>query len=141
MTDLVLRDLPFEQLTTRQLYELLRLRCDVFVVEQECPYAEIDGLDTRARHVWFESDGLVVAALRVIPESNGVRVGRVVTAPTHRGRGLAARLIELVLADGHEVEIEAQSHLADWYARFGFELCGPEIVVDGIPHVPMVRTP
>ena len=136
-----IQDLWFDQLTTRQLHDLLRLRCDVFVVEQNCPYAEVDGLDLVARHVWIDSDGDIVAALRVIPDDDHVKVGRVVTHPQHRSRGLARRLLLHVLDDTHMVEIEAQAHLADWYRGFGFELTGPEFDLDGIAHVPMKRVP
>ena len=89
------------------------------------------------------ADGLPVAAyVRVLTEPDGVRrVGRVVTARPARGRGLAALLVDDVLArHGHEdLVLDAQSPLVGWYARFGFEPAGPEFVEDGIPHVPMRR--
>jgi ElaA protein len=126
------------------LHDLLRLRVDVFVVEQGCPYPELDGRDVEADtvHWWVEEDGAVVAYLRVLLEPDGThRVGRVVTAREVRGRGLGETLVRRVLGTlPGTVVIDAQSHLADWYARFGFEPSGAEFVEDGIPHTPMTRS-
>ena len=128
-------------------HDILRLRVDVFVVEQACPYPEIDGrdLDPETEHVWVPAVGLPVAAyLRVLAEPDGVRrVGRVVTARAARGRGLAAHLMDDVVArhGGATLVLDAQSPLVGWYGRFGFEPAGPEFVEDGIPHVPMGRRP
>lgn len=115
----------------------------MFVVEQECAYLDPDGrdLEPSARHLWVESDGgEVLSALRVLAsDAGGCSIGRVVTAPAHRSRGLAARLVEAALADApRPVRINAQSHLAGWYGRFGFGPAGAEFIEDGIPHVPMV---
>ena len=131
------------ELPATALYGILRLRAEVFVVEQECVYLDPDGrdLEPSTRHLWVEDDGAVVAALRVLRESDGATsIGRVVTAPTHRSRGLAAELVKTALVDAvHPVRINAQSHLVDWYARFGFVIDGEEFLEDGIPHTPMVR--
>ncbi|MCP3934076.1 MAG: GNAT family N-acetyltransferase [Actinomycetia bacterium] len=132
-------DVWFDDLTVRWFHDLLRLRCDVFVVEQECVYPEVDGLDPESRHVWIEIDGEMATALRVIPRSDHIQVGRVVTAPRFRGMGLAGQLMDHVLATGGTVELEAQSYLAHWYQRWGFTVTGPEEIIDGIPHVPMRR--
>ena len=86
-----LRTASFRDLDTTTLYSILRLRSEVFVVEQECAYGDIDGRDTEpgTRHVWFERDGEVRAYLRVLRDDAHERVGRVVTAKTARGAGLA----------------------------------------------------
>lgn len=129
------------------LHDILRLRVDVFVVEQACPYPEIDGRDVEpaTEHVWVGTVERTVAAyLRVLAEPDGTsRVGRVVTHRSARGRGLAALLLrDAVARHGHEpLVLDAQSHLAGWYARFGFSPAGPEFIEDGIPHVPMRRGP
>jgi ElaA protein len=124
------------------LYRVLALRVDVFVVEQECAYRELDGRDTEpgTRLVWAERDGEVVATLRVLTEADGTaRIGRVATAASARGEGLAALLMKRALELTEEVEVvlHAQSYLTDWYARFGFERDGAEFLDDGIPHTPM----
>ncbi len=133
----------FAELTATELHDILQLRGDVFVVEQQCAYADVDGRDTEAttRHHWIERDGSVAAYARTMVEAGGaVRIGRVVTAPTHRGCGLATRLLaHLVgLANG-AVVLDAQSYLVEWYEQMGFTVGGPEFVEDGIPHVPMGR--
>jgi ElaA protein len=127
------------------LYRILALRSDVFVVEQNCPYLDPDGrdLEADARQVWVERDGAVPATLRLLfDDARTARIGRVATARTARGEGLAARLMEraLELAGERDVVLDAQSYLQDWYVRFGFVRTGPEFLDDGIPHVPMRRS-
>lgn len=138
------RSAAFADLGPFELYGLLRLRTDVFVVEQRCPYPDLDGRDTEptARHHWMEEGGQVVACLRVLSEPDGAtRVGRVATAPSARGRGLAGLLLRTVLADlPRPVLLHAQAHLAHWYARFGFVRDGEDDVETGILHTPMRLT-
>lgn len=130
------------ELTASALYGILRLRAEVFVVEQACVYLDPDGrdLEPSTRHLWIEEDGVVVAAARVLREADGATsIGRVVTASTRRSRGLGAALVRTALdGTGRPVRINAQSHLVDWYAGFGFAVAGDEYVEDGIPHTPMV---
>lgn len=136
-----------DELSASQTYAILRLRVDVFVVEQECPYPELDGRDllTSTRHLWIEAedpaDG-VLACLRVLEESGGVhRIGRVCTSGKARGGGLAARLMHAAL-DGigdDESVLDAQTYARGFYARFGFRSEGAEYLEDGIPHVTMRR--
>lgn len=125
------------------LYRLLQLRVDVFVVEQTCPYPELDGrdLEPAALQWWVEADGVPVATLRLLREADALVIGRVATAASHRGQGLAAELMAAVLAEvgAEPVRLSAQAHLEHWYARFGFEVSGPGYLEDGIPHVPMYR--
>ena len=140
-----LRRARFAELTPFEVYGLCRLRVDVFVVEQECPYPELDGRDTEPAtvHVWFESDGEVAATIRVLDDGATKAIGRVATAAGHRGRGLAARLMRegIEMCAGFPVTLGAQAHLQGWYEQFGFRLSGPGYVEDGIPHVPMRREP
>jgi predicted GNAT family N-acyltransferase len=143
--NLVLRRARFAELSPFEVYRLCRLRVDVFVVEQACPYPELDGRDTEptTEHLWFEADGEVAAVIRVLDDGPTKAIGRVVTAPDFRGEGLAARLIELAVADYGQVPLTlgAQAHLEGWYERFGFRRSGPGYVEDDIPHVPMRRDP
>jgi len=138
-----IRVAAFAELDGLTLYRLLALRVDVFVVEQKCAYPELDGrdLDPATVHLWIESDdGAPVAYLRVLAEADGsVRIGRVVTAPSRRGEGLAAALVTDALARTAPatVVLDAQSHLTAWYEGFGFESAGAEYLDDGIPHTPM----
>jgi ElaA protein len=149
---MIFRTATFADLDALTLYALLRLRVDVFVVEQHCPYPELDGRDTDpgTRHLWFEVDRVPVAYLRLLAEpkpadspdpSAIARIGRVVTAPSARGQGLAGRLVTAAVAViGHgPAVLDAQSQLVDFYAKYGFQPSGPEFVEDGIKHVPMRR--
>ncbi|HET6967101.1 MAG TPA: GNAT family N-acetyltransferase [Ornithinibacter sp.] len=134
---------PTRDLDVVTLHDILRLRQDVFVVEQHCAYADVDGRDLEPTtvQVWAtdEEDAGVLATLRLLAEPDGcARIGRVATAAPARGRGLAADLVATALAlGGGPVVLDAQSHLEQWYARFGFVRAGAEFLDDGILHVPM----
>lgn len=134
-------------LGSRTLYEILRLRVEVFVVEQACPYAELDGrdLDDRTRHYWLGGGGHpepMLGYVRLLEERSGdFRIGRLCTARSVRGRGLGRQLMEAALAevaDGPCV-LDAQEHLVAFYREFGFAPSGPEYDWDGVTHVPMLR--
>ena len=131
----------FSELTTTELHDILRLRGDVFVVEQQCVYTDIDGRDAEpaTRHHWISAEATIAVYARTLSEPEGAtRIGRVVTAPGSRGAGLAARLVNHITdTTSGPIELDAQSHLVDWYHRLGFTVVGPEFVEDGIPHVPM----
>ncbi|OKI65965.1 GNAT family N-acetyltransferase [Micromonospora sp. CB01531] len=134
----------FAELAARTFHDLLRLRIDVFVVEQKCPYPELDGRDVEpgTRHLWLTRGGVVVAYLRILADPDGVaRIGRVVVAPAARGAGLAGRLLTEALAvvGAGPCVLDAQTHLVDFYAGHGFAITGPGYVEDGIPHTPMRR--
>ena len=141
----MLRRARVAELTGSEVYALIRLRVDVFVVEQQCPYPELDGRDTEpaTEHRWLAVDGRPVACLRVLDDEGSKAIGRVATAAGWRGRGLAARLVEQVVADhgSAPLTLGAQAHLEGWYERFGFRRAGEAYVEDGIPHVPMRREP
>ncbi|GIJ35888.1 GNAT family N-acetyltransferase [Micromonospora sediminimaris] len=144
MPDTQLHSASFAELDARTFHDLVRLRVDVFVVEQECAYPEIDGRDVEpgTRHLWLARDGAPVAYLRLLADPGGVaRIGRVVVAPTARGAGHAGRLMTAALAEigDRPCVLDAQSHLVDFYTRHGFTVSGPEYVEDGIPHTPMRR--
>jgi len=140
-----LRTARFAELTPFEVYDLCRLRVDVFVVEQECPYPELDGRDVEPAtvHLWFESGGEIAATIRVLDDGASRAIGRVATAAGFRGQGLAARLMDegIALCGDAPITLGAQAHLEGWYERFGFRRSGPGYVEDGIPHVPMRREP
>ena len=129
------------------LYELLRLRVDVFVVEQAAPYPELDGRDLEegARHFWLGGSGNpepVLGCLRLLREPTGeFRIGRLCTARSVRGRGLGRQLMEAALAEvgDRSCVLDAQEHLAGFYRDFGFSAAGETYDWDGIAHVPMRR--
>ena len=134
----------FEQLTTTDLYEILRLRSAVFVVEQTCPYQDIDGSDYESLHIYCEEDGQLLAYLRLYlqdTETMTARIGRVISA--QRGIGLGSKILSAGITAAKEelharhIFIEAQSYAIGFYEKAGFTVCGEEFLEDGIPHVPM----
>jgi ElaA protein len=126
------------------LYRILALRAEVFVVEQQCVYLDQDGRDLEpdTRQLWIPRGDAVLATLRLLRDSDGsARIGRVATTPACRGQGLAGLLVQhaLDLSATFDVVLDAQAHLAGWYARFGFVRDGADFAEDGIPHAPMRR--
>ena len=137
------------QLTLDELYDALALRAEVFVVEQDCPYQDADGLDRQAHHLLgHDATGRLVAVARVVdPGRKYVEpsIGRVATSPRSRGRGLGRLLMREAVArceaafPGQGIRISAQSHLADFYGSLGFEPLGEPYLEDDIPHIEMFR--
>ncbi|WP_067888085.1 GNAT family N-acetyltransferase [Nocardia vaccinii] len=134
-------------LDTATLYKLLKLRVQVFVVEQKCAYPELDGLDLlpETRHLWLDDEGEAISTLRLCEEhENGVksfRIGRLCTTPQARGHGYTTRLLQAALAEtgSATVRLNAQTYLIDMYTKHGFVTDGEEYIEDGIPHIPMRR--
>lgn len=132
----------FPELSTHELYEILRVRSAVFVVEQNCVYQDIDGKDFKSLHVFYEENGSVMAYLRAFrKDSDTVQMGRVLTQP--HGTGLGSRLLKEGISEIRErfnpkcIYIEAQAYAVGYYAREGFTVCSEEFIEDGIPHVQM----
>lgn len=132
----------FPELTTRELYEILRARAEIFVVEQNCAYQDLDGRDYQSLHVFFEEVGMVMAYLRAYTKDfNTVQMGRVFTLK--HGTGLGGELLRAGIAQVRErfnpdrVYIEAQRYAVGYYEREGFRVCSKEFLEDGIPHVGM----
>jgi ElaA protein len=137
-----------KDLDVPRLYALLKLRVEVFVVEQARPYPELDGRDLLAetRHFWLEApDGEVICTLRLMEEHGGgqkaFRLGRLCTERSARGQGHTTRLLRAALAEvgDYPCRIDAQIYLTDMYAQHGFVRDGDDFVDDGVPHVPMLK--
>jgi len=142
----------FADLTVAQLYAMLALRQEVFVLEQTCLYPDIDGLDPGAHHLlgWRDAGGKpeLVAHLRCLAPGAKyaeMSIGRVVTSPAARGSGLGRELVAQGIAlacrlhPGHAIRIGAQAHLEAFYAGFGFVTVSEPYDEDGILHVDMIR--
>jgi ElaA protein len=141
----LIRVASFGELDPIELYRILHLRAAVFAVEQDVVYNDLDERDPSAVFVWTEEGDVVVSALRLLVEPDGTHIiGRVVTLPSCRGRGLAGALIDHTLGlvpQDAPVWIQAQARLEPWYERWGFRRSGEDIWEDGIRHVPMTRPP
>lgn len=137
----------FDELTVGQLYDLLQLRSQVFVVEQNCVFLDIDGLDRETLHLLgTDEDGALMAYTRLIPpgvKAPDALIGRVVTSPAARGGGTGRALMAESVArceqlwPGHAITLHAQAHLERFYAGFGFAPVGEPYMEDGIPHIEM----
>lgn len=138
----------FETLSGRDVYEILQLRVDVFVVEQECPYHEIDGNDYEALHIIYRDERGVGAYARLLPAGvnyDAPSIGRVIVRKDLRGGGFAHTLMENALNymlkrwQPEKINLQAQTHLAYFYEGHGFTVISESYLEDGIPHVDMVR--
>ncbi|HEY5934217.1 MAG TPA: GNAT family N-acetyltransferase [Kofleriaceae bacterium] len=134
----------FSELSVDELYAIMALRERVFIVEQNCPYLEADGLDPQARHVWAEDAGEIRAYLRILPA--GLRfeehaIGRVIVAPVARGTGLGKELMRrgVAIVGDVPIRLHAQAHLEKFYRDLGFEPASDVYDEDGIPHLDMLR--
>ena len=132
----------FEELTKTELYEILRLRVDVFVVEQKCPYPEIDGIDYDAIHIYLEKEGRILAYARVYEEKGEVHLGRVIAK--ERRKGHATLILKEAIKAAKEkyqakkITIEAQTYAKKLYEKVGFVEDSEVYLLDGIEHVKMV---
>ncbi len=140
---------PFDNLTVRELYEIMTLRQEIFIVEQNCAYLDADGKDLSSWHLLGRDDaGKLVCYTRLLPEGLAydgyTSIGRVVNAASVRGTGtgkiLMQRSIEMCrhLFGNHPIKIGAQSYLLKFYASFGFQSTGEAYIEDGIPHTKMI---
>jgi ElaA protein len=134
----------FDMLDPYAVYGICKIRQDVFIVEQQCPYPDLDArdVDPETRHVLLMIDDALLGYARVLDDGDVWRIGRVLLAPDARGRGWADHIMSTALqvSEGRDVVLDAQSPLAPWYATFGFEVVGEEFLDDGIPHLPMRLT-
>lgn len=137
----------FAKLDIHALYEILALRQDIFVVEQDCPYQDLDGLDQHAYHMSCRDNGELLAYQRCLPPGISYpesSIGRIIVSAAARGRKLGRELVQRGIDfnrahwPDHDIRIGAQAHLADFYGSLGFEIDGEQYVEDGIPHVHMV---
>lgn len=151
MNDIQFTTYTYADLSKEQLYKLFKLRQDVFIVEQDCPYHDIDGKDFDSLHILGTGEGgELLAYARLLPKglsySDYVSVGRVIASEKMRGTGLGRKLMVFCMLElqrlwsNEKVKIQAQSHLLDFYRSYGFEPVGEEYLEDNIPHTDMLNT-
>lgn len=148
-SELIWKIASFDQLSTAELYAILKLRSEVFVVEQNCPYLDADGFDADAVHLWAEKEKDVVAYCRIF--GPGIKykecsIGRVLTPERYRRNRYGKMLMFLALQtiesrfQTNAVRISAQDYLSRFYAEFGFRDTGKKYLEDNIPHTEMLKT-
>lgn len=138
----------FNELNCDELYEILALREEIFIVEQNCPYHDIDYKDKESIHVYKLEDNKIVSYVRLLPKGlsyeNSPSIGRVVTKKKYRARGYSKILLNEAIkyiSDNfieNTIEISAQEYLVDFYKSFGFKVEGESYLEDNIPHVHMI---
>lgn len=133
-----------DELTPQELLTILQARTAVFVVEQECPYQEVDEADRSALHVWIEENGRLQAYARILAEEETIHFGRVLVVKEYRGQQLGRTIVSKTLKEietrypKRPVVISAQAHLVDFYHSFGFEKNSGIYLEDEIPHIEMI---
>jgi len=139
----------FNELTNVELYTILQERTAVFVVEQNCPYLEVDGKDIDSYHLFAEKAGEISVYARLLPAGISyaeASIGRVLVKKDYRGQGHALDLLNKAITFIRDelkepaIKIQAQSHLEKFYASFGFKSISSEYLEDGIPHIDMLLT-
>lgn len=137
----------FDELSSAELYEILRCRAEVFSVEQGIVYQDLDGIDQHSTHLFYIDNGRIASYLRVIDpgiKCTAASIGRVLTTKKYRRNGLARALMSKGIATARnlspKIEIEAQAYLKDFYTSLGFRAVSDEFILEGIPHISMVLT-
>ena len=135
----------FYALSRKEIHDLFLLRSEVFVVEQNCVYQDIDGKDEKAEHVLVKKNKNIIAYARVLEHNdpNNISIGRIVVSKNERGNSLGSDLLDFILKKIHEekpkrlIRISAQAHLEKFYRAHGFKRISNTYMEDGIPHISM----
>ena len=145
---MLFRTKSFDVLSNYELYELLQLRQQIFVVEQDCPYLDCDGLDAQSFHVLGTIEEQLISYARIIPVDlldEYVHIGRVVVHLDFRSKGLGHELMQYCIDECNRrfnvpvIKISAQKHLENFYGEHDFTKIGKEYLEDGIPHIAMIK--
>lgn len=142
--------IPFDSLSAKELYRILKLRSEIFIVEQECPYQDLDDKDYDALHMTLYTDDELIAYARILPVgvsyAEATSIGRVVVKKKYRGLGLGKMLMNLAISrcidldPRSPIQISAQSYLEKFYQELGFSNTGKYYLEDGLPHQEMIRS-
>ncbi|MBZ9615120.1 GNAT family N-acetyltransferase [Clostridium estertheticum] len=137
----------FEELKVEEIYKILEIRNEIFIVEQQCDYQDCDGKDENAYHLYLQDNGKIIAYLRILKKGvsyDEISIGRVLVQKNYRGKGRSRELmlkainfIELKLNE-KEIKIQAQSYLVNFYGSLGFKETSNEYLEDNIPHIDML---
>lgn len=133
---------PFDKLTTQELFNIYKLRVDVFVVEQQCPYHEVDDIDTITHHIYLQNDNSkILAYCRMYKENDTFHIGRVIASERRKGYGtqIMKTAVKFATEELHadSIILEAQTYAKNFYEKLGFTQTSEPFVEDGIPHIQM----
>lgn len=133
----------FNGLSLDELYQIIQLRLEIFVVEQDCVYQDLDSKDKVAYHLFVKDDDEIVAVLRILPENvsyDEMAIGRIVVKKSHRGQGIARTMMKMAMdfivkdLGKNKIRLSGQAYLVDFYTNLGFKRVSDEYLEDGIPH-------
>jgi ElaA protein len=146
--ELKLSCLEFRELDIFMLYKIMKLRQEIFIVEQDCPYLDADGADIKSHHIILSMENELVAYARIVPPgisyNNYCSIGRVVRCNTYRKRGLGTELMSFAIKKAKllysdvSIKISAQTYITHFYKKLGFVSIGEEYLEDNIPHIAMI---
>ena len=149
MSQVIWKIKSFGQLTSKELYEILKIRQEVFIVEQTCYYLDADGEDEKAVHIWAEKNGQILAYCRIFDENIKYKepsIGRVLTHPNYRGQNFGKILLKISIDaikarfKNKSIRISAQDYLIKFYNDFNFKETGKKYLEDDIPHYEMLKS-
>lgn len=138
----------FDELDTQELYKIIQARIEIFIIEQNTPYQDLDDTDQKALHLWAEQNNEILAYCRLFHKGikyNETSIGRVITTQKARGKGLGKQLISYAIQiiqnrfHTSEIRISAQDYLIPLYSTFGFKDTGKKYLEDNLPHTEMVK--
>lgn len=133
----------FDMLSKEELFNIMFERINIFVVEQQCAYQEIDSIDKQALHVFYQEGSTIVAYTRIYEQNDNVHFGRVLVNPQYRGQGLGRQIVSQTIQEittrypQHVIKIAGQTYLTTFYTSFGFQIVSEEYLEDGLPHYDM----
>ncbi|HBI93678.1 MAG TPA: GNAT family N-acetyltransferase [Terrisporobacter glycolicus] len=137
----------FNELNIEEIYKILALRNEIFIVEQECPYLDCDDKDLNSYHLFLTENGQIVSYLRILEKGvsyDEISIGRVAVKKSYRGKGISRKMMQKAIEfiennlSENTIKIQAQAYLLDFYSSLGFKAVSEEYLEDNIPHIDMI---
>ncbi|UPA29122.1 GNAT family N-acetyltransferase [Terrisporobacter glycolicus] len=137
----------FNELNIEEIYKILALRNEIFIVEQECPYLDCDDKDLNSYHLFLRENGEIVSYLRILEKGvsyDEISIGRVAVKKSYRGKGISRKMMQKAIEfiennlSENTIKIQAQAYLLDFYSSLGFKAVSEEYLEDNIPHIDMI---
>lgn len=137
----------FNELNIEEIYKILALRNEIFIVEQECPYLDCDDKDLNSYHLFLRENGEIVSYLRILEKGvsyDEISIGRVAVKKSYRGKGISRKMMQKAIEfiennlSENTIKIQAQAYLLDFYSSLGFKAVSDEYLEDNIPHIDMI---